>query len=121
VVDVKTGPTIAQYDRAPKACGADAAWVARTQPKEGPSRVAAIALARCKRVVGRGGVLYNATAIEIAIYDPSGKLVLISGWAHVEGYRWTMEGGKPILAGGRSMRQDGSILETRRQTSAAAP
>jgi len=121
VADATTGPTIAQYERAPKACGPDVAWVARTQPKEGPSRVAAIALGRCLRTVGRGGILYNATAIEIMIYDLGGRLVLIAGPGHVEGYRWTMDGGTPKLAGGRSMRQFGNILETRRQTSAAAP
>jgi hypothetical protein len=37
------------------------------------------------------------------------------------GYRWMTEGGKPMLAGGRSMEFDGSIVEARRATSAPAP
>jgi len=119
-VDVKTGPTIEQYKGAPKGCGTDVAWVARTQPKEGPPRVAAIAIGRCARVVGRAGPQI-ATSIEIMIYDPTGKLVLVSGDGRLDGYRWTMESGKPMLAGGRTMYLNGSIYEVRRHTSASAP
>ena len=118
--DVQTGQTIAQYKHEPKGCGsADVAWVARTKPKEGPSRVAAIAIGRCQRVNGRGGPHLGIT-VELMIYDPSGKLVLVSGDGYLEGYRWTMEGGKPMLAGGRSMKDDGRILEARRPKSASA-
>jgi hypothetical protein len=95
------------------------AWVMRTQPKEGPGRVAAIAFGRCVRVPTRGG--YSATLIELMIYDPTGKLVLVAGQGNVEGYRWTMDGGKPMLASVRSMLPDGSILEAKRRTSPAAP
>jgi hypothetical protein len=70
---------------------------------------------------GRGGGLVNALAFEIMIYDPTGKLVLVCGDGHIDGYRWTMEGGTPMLAGGRSIRLDGSIFETKRRTPAAAP
>jgi hypothetical protein len=119
--DVQTGQTIAQYKQDPKGCGsADLAWVARTKPKEGPSRVAAIAIGRCQRMDGRGGPFLGIT-IELMIYDPSGKLVLLSGDGYLEAYRWTMEGQKPMLAGGRSMRHDGQILEARRAKSASAP
>jgi hypothetical protein len=119
-VDVKTGPTIEQYKQAPKGCDTDVAWVARTQPKEGPSRVVAIAIGRCARVVGRGGPQI-ATSVEIMIYDPTGKLVLVSGVGRLDGYRWTMEGGKPRLAGGRTMYMNGSIYEVRRHAATPAP
>jgi hypothetical protein len=119
VADVQTGPTIAQYKQA-KTCGADVAWVMRTQPKEGPGRVAAIAIGRCQRNRMRVG-WYIATMIELMIYDPTGKLVLVAGSGNVEGYRWTMDGGKPMIASVRSMLPDGSILEARRPRSAAAP
>jgi hypothetical protein len=117
--DVQTGPTIAQYQQAPKDCGTDLAWVARTKPKEGPSRVAAIAVGRCAQVVGRGGPEIDHV-VEIMIYDPTGKLVLASTRESLQGYRWTMEGGKPMLAGGRTIMFDGSILEARRATAAPA-
>ena len=121
VADVQTGPTIAQHKKAPKTCGADVAWVMRTQPKEGPGRVAAIAFGRCVRMpLPRGGT-YTATLTELMIYDPTGKLVLVARQGNVEGYRWTMDGGKPMVASVRSMLADGSILEARRPTSAAAP
>jgi hypothetical protein len=118
--DVQTGPTIAQYHQAPKDCGTDLAWVARTRPKEGPSRVAAIAIGRCAQVTGRGGPDIDH-GVEIMIYDPTGKLVLVSSPESVVGYRWTMDGGKPMLAGGRSMMFDGNLLEARRAPSAPAP
>jgi hypothetical protein len=120
VRDVQTGPTIAQYRDAPKGCGSPVAWVVRTQPKEGPGRVAAVAIGKCQWLRGRIG-WYTASAIELMIYDPTGKLVLVSGPSHVEGYRWTMDGGKPMFAGGRTMMDNGSVFEARRPTSAAAP
>jgi len=102
VLDVKDGLTIAQFQRPQKGCGPDVAWVSRTQPKEGPSRVSAVAIGRCARLEGRAGP-YLKRAIELMIYDPTGKLVLLAGDGHIEGYRWTTEAGKPMLEGGRSL------------------
>jgi hypothetical protein len=119
VLDVKDSQTLAQFQKAPKACGGDTAWVSRTQPKEGPSRVAAIAIGRCARMESRSGP-YIGRTIELMIYDATGKLVLLVGTGHVEGYRWTVDGGKPMLAGGRSLVwENGTFVEAKRRTVAA--
>ncbi len=121
VLDVKGGQTIAQFEQsAQRACGTDAAWVARAQPKEGgPARVTAIAIGRCGQLEGRGGP-YIGRTIELLIYDAAGRLVLLVGEGHLEGYRWSTDGGKPMLAGGRSLIWEGHIVEARRREAAAA-
>jgi hypothetical protein len=119
VLDVKDAQTIEQYEKAQKSC-TPAAWVARAQPKEGgPQRVTALAIGRCERLEGRGGA-YLGRTVELMVYDPSGKLVLVAGEGHVEGYRWTTDGGKPMLAGGRSLTWEGILIEAKRRAAVAA-
>lgn len=119
VLDVKDAQTIEEYQRSRKGCGPDAAWVARSQSKEGPARVTAIAIGKCERMEGRGGP-YIARAVELMVYDATGKLVLLVGNGYVEGYRWTTEGGKPMLAGGRALLWEGYIVEAKRRAAVAA-
>jgi hypothetical protein len=119
VLDVKHGQTIDQFEESQKGCGADVAWVSRDQPKEGgPARVAAIAIGRCEKLEGRGGS-YLARTVELMVYDATGRLALVVGNGHVEGYRWTTDGGKPMLAGGRSLTSDGFILDAKRRQAVA--
>jgi hypothetical protein len=120
VLDVKDRQTIEQYQESQKACGADVAWVSRDQPKEGgPARVAAIAIGRCEKLEGRGGS-YIGRTVELMIYDATGKLVLLVGEGHVEGYRWTADAGKPMLAGGRSLMWEGFLIDAKRRAAVAA-
>ena len=119
VLDVKDDLTIAQFQKAPKGCGVDTAWVSRTQPKEGPSRVTALAVGRCARMESRSGP-YIGRTVELMIYDATGKLVLLVGTGHVEGYRWTEDGGKPMLAGGRALVwENGTFVEAKRRAAVA--
>jgi hypothetical protein len=121
VLDVKDRQTIAQFEQSEqRTCGADAAWVSRAQPKEGgPARVAAIAIGRCAKLEGRGGS-YIGRTIELMIYDATGKLVLVVGEGHLEGYRWSADAGKPMLAGGRSLLWEGFIVEAKRRGAVAS-
>ncbi|HWO26283.1 MAG TPA: hypothetical protein VNO30_46465 [Kofleriaceae bacterium] len=118
VLDVKDGQTAAQYQKTPKGCGADAVWVSRRPSKEGPARVGALAVGRCAKMESRSGT-YIGRTIEIMIYDDTGKLVLLVGPGHLEGYRWTAEGGKPMLAGGRSLTLDGYVVEAKPRAAVA--
>jgi hypothetical protein len=118
VLDVKDKLTIPQYERSGKSCASDTAWVARTRPKEGPARVTAIAIGRCAKLEGRSGS-YIQRMVELMVYDATGKLVLLAGQGHIEGYRWTTDGGKPMLAGGRSILWEGGIVEAKRRAAVA--
>jgi hypothetical protein len=93
----------------------------RAQSKEatGPARVSAIAVGGCSKVIGRGGE-YIASTIELMVYDAAGRLVLVVGDGHLDAYRWTMEGGKPMLAGGRGLLSEGTIIEAKKRDSVAA-
>lgn len=121
VLDVKDPQTIAQFGGARAPCPkADTVWVSRASSKEGgPARVAAVAIGRCAKLEGRGGS-YLGRTVELMIYDATGKLALVVGEGHVEGYRWTTDAGKPMLAGGRSLLWDGSIADAKRRTAVAA-
>jgi hypothetical protein len=118
VLDVKDALTISQYEKSPKGCGADTAWVSRTQPKEGPARVTALAVARCARMESRSGP-YIGRTVELLIYDAAGRLVLLAGTGHVDAYRWKTDGGKLMLAGGRSLVWQGGILEAKPRAAVA--
>ena len=123
VLDVEGGQTAEQYQVAassgpPEGCGAAAVWVSRRPSKEGPARVGALAVGRCAWMEGRNE-RYMGRGIELMIYDDAGKLVLIVGPGHLEGYRWTTEGGKPMLAGGRGLQLDGYVLEAKPRAAVA--
>ncbi|HWU87005.1 MAG TPA: hypothetical protein VN253_07010 [Kofleriaceae bacterium] len=122
VLDVKDKRTISEFEAARGACRDSAAtWVMRTRPKEatGPARVTAIAVGGCAKVAGREG-WYIVSTIEMMIYDAAGRLVLVVGNGHLDAYRWTTDGGKPMLAGGRGLLADGTIVEARRREPVAA-
>lgn len=118
-LEVKDGKTIEQYENAPKGCSSDTVWVSRTQPKEGPSRVSAIAVGRCARMEGRSGS-YIGHAIELMVYDAEGRLSLIVGGGYLDAYRWTTDNGKPMLEGGRSILMEGGIVDAKRRGAVAA-
>jgi hypothetical protein len=122
VLDVKGKQTVPEFEGTHDTCwDRSATWVMRVQPKEatGPSRVTAIAVGGCSKVPGRAGE-YIVSTIEMMIYDAAGRLVLVVGDGHLDAYRWTMESGKPMLAGGRALLSDGTIIEAKRRDPVAA-
>ena len=120
VLDVKDKQTVSEYELSERPCGADVAWVSRAQPKEGgPQRVVAIVVGKCERLSSRIGSYYARTS-ETMIYDATGKLVLVVGPGHVEGYRWKDDGGKPMLAGGRTRALYSGIADFKARTAVAA-
>jgi hypothetical protein len=118
VLDVKDAQTVPQYEKSGRSCGSDTVWVSRTKPKEGPARVAAIAVGRCAKLEGRSGS-YIKRMVELLVYDASGKLVLLVGEGYLEAYRWAIDGGKPMLAGGRSILWESGIVEAKRRAAVA--
>ncbi|HSK01560.1 MAG TPA: hypothetical protein VK932_09975, partial [Kofleriaceae bacterium] len=114
LLDVKDAQTIPQYEKSGRSCGSDTVWVSRRKPKEGPARVTAIAVGRCAKLEGRSGS-YIQRMVELLVYDASGKLVLLVGEGYLDAYRWTVDGGKPMLEGGRSMLWESGIVDARRR------
>lgn len=122
VLDVKGKQTVSEFDGTMGTCqDRSATWVMRAQSKEatGPARVVAIAVGGCSKVAGRAGE-YIVSTIEMMIYDAAGRLVLVVGEGHLDAYRWTAETGKPMLAGGRGLLSDGTIIEAKRRDPVAA-
>ncbi|MEJ7601467.1 MAG: hypothetical protein WKG01_26420 [Kofleriaceae bacterium] len=117
-LDLKDTLTVSKFQRRAKLCK-DTTWVTRTQGTEGPARVSALVLGRCARVEGREGA-WNAHTIEIMVYDAAGRLALVAGSGHVDAYRWVVEGGKPMLAGGRALLLQGKVIEAKRREAVAA-
>lgn len=120
MLDVKDTLKVSEYKGNDKKCGADVTWVKRTQPKEqnGPAKVQAIALGRCGRVSEREGYI-NVRMVEVYVYDSAGRLALVAGDTHVDAYRWVMDNGKPMLAGGRSI-LPGKIIDAKKREAVAA-
>ena len=116
-LDLKDKLTISKFDRGNKLCK-DTTWVKRAQGKEGQARVSAIALGRCARVEGRHGA-WNANTIELMVYDAEGRLVLVAGDGHVDAYRWVVEAGRPMIAGGRAILLQGKVIESKRRQTVA--
>jgi len=122
VLDIKGKQTISQYEATQDVCkDSTATWVMRAQSKEatGPARVVAIAIGQCEKFPSREG-LYIASTIELMIYDTAGRLALIVGDGHLDAYRWSTDGDRPMLAGGRGLLTEGILVEARRREPVAA-
>lgn len=117
VVDVKDKLTTEEFKGATGPCKANVGWVWRTPSPEatGPARLTAIAIGFCERVEQRDG-WHNERGIELMVYDAAGRLVLVAGDGYISGYRWTIEGGKSMLVGGRAIGYGGIAESKRRET-----
>jgi hypothetical protein len=123
VIDIKDKLTITKFQEAQgsKLCK-DTLWAQRKESKEAtaPSQLQALVLGRCAKVEGREGS-WNARVIEMLVFDASGKLVLLVGDGHIEGYRWTLDNGKPMMVGARSLISINSVvLEAKKRDAVAA-
>lgn len=119
VLEFKDNTTISAFEKANGLCK-DTLWAQRKETKEGPTQLQAVVLGRCARVEGREGS-WNARVIELLVYDTTGKVVLVVGDGHVEGYRWTTDNGKPMIAGARSLVTLGSVaIEAKKRNAVAA-
>jgi hypothetical protein len=112
VLDVKDTTTPSAFESAEK-CKGDMTWVKRGSSTEttGPAVVQAVLVGRCGMLEERGGS-YRASGTELLVYGADGRLELVIASGMIDGYRWTTEGGKPMIAGGRSMLAQGKIIET---------
>jgi hypothetical protein len=119
VLDIKDKLTITKFSEAKGLCK-DTMWAARKEAKDGPQHLLALVLGRCAKVEGREGS-WNARVLEMLVFDATGKVVLVVGDGHIEGYRWTTENGKPMLAGARSLvLLNGKIVEAKKRDAVAA-
>jgi hypothetical protein len=118
VLEVKDKTTIGAFQSTEGRCK-DTLWAQRNASKEGPTQVAALVLGRCAKVEGREGS-WNARVLELVVYDASGKAVLVIGDGHVEGYRWTTDKGKPMIASARSLISIGNVVVEAKQRGAVA-
>jgi len=120
VLDIKDKQTIGAFEAAKGLCK-DTLWAQRKDSKEGsgPSQLQALVLGRCARVEGREGS-WNARVLELLVFDATGKVVLVVGDGHLEGYRWVTDNGKPMIAGARSLLSIGGIVVEAKKRSAVA-
>lgn len=118
VLEFKDKTTISKFEAAKGLCK-DTLWALRKDNKEGPQTLQAVVLGRCAKVEGREGS-WNARVTELLVYDASGKVVLVVGDGHAEGYRWASENGKPVIAGARSLISiNGVVVEAKKRDSVA--
>ena len=98
---VRRGPTIAEFQDGDAPCR-DAAWAVHETSREREGvRASAVVFGRCVRVEQRHG-WRMAHVLELVVYDASGRAVLVIGEGRADGYRWTSEGGRPMIASARS-------------------
>jgi len=122
VLDIKDKQSIPQFEEAKGLCKKDVLWAARKPNPEatGPSTLQALVVGRCARVEGREGA-WNARVLELLVYDAQGRLALVIGDGHVEGYRWGTEAGKPMLVGARSyLGLNQRVIEAKKRDAVAA-
>lgn len=119
VLDIKDKQTISAFEKAKGLCK-DTLWAHRKDAKEGPAQLQAVVLGRCAKVEGREGS-WNARVTELVVYDTTGKAVLVVGDGHVEGYRWAVENGKPMIASARSLLTvNNVVIEAKKRDAVAA-
>ena len=119
VLDIKDKLTVSKFNAAKGLCK-DTLWAMRKETKEGPSQLQAVVLGRCAKVEGREGS-WNARVLEMLVFDATGKLALVIGDGHVEGYRWANDNGKQMIASGRSiLTLEGLALEAKKRDAVAA-
>lgn len=115
VLDIKDKQTTAQFE-ASKSCRSDVVWVSRKQAKEatGPASVQALVIGRCGKVEGREGS-WLAHTLEVMVFDANGRVAVVVGEGHIEGYRWATDGGKPMITGGRSLLYEGRVVDAKKR------
>jgi hypothetical protein len=121
VLEIKDTLKVSKFEATKGLCK-DTLWAQRKESKEatGPSQLQAVVLGRCAKVKGREGS-WNARVLELLVYDATGKLVLVVGDGHVEGYRWAVDAGKPMVSGARSLVAIGSmVVEAKKRDAVAA-
>jgi hypothetical protein len=118
VLEFKDKTTISAFEKAKGLCK-DTLWAQRKDSKEGPTQLQAVVLGRCAKVEGREGS-WNARTLELLVYDATGKVVLAVGDGHVEGYRWSSDNGKPMIAGARSYIAVGRVVVEAKKRDAVA-
>lgn len=99
-IEDKDKTTLTAFNESKK-CNGPMTWGLRRDGKEGPQTLQALLVGYCGMVEGREGS-WLAHTHEILVYDAKGRLVLLVGMGHVNGYRWFDDAGAPKLASARS-------------------
>lgn len=116
ILDVKDKLTASQFGAQTGKCKGDVTWVKRTAAKDqaGPDIVSAVLVGRCGLLEGREGS-YRASVTELLVYGADGRLALVIANGMIDGYRWSVEDGKPMIVGGRALLYATVIDATKRQ------
>ncbi|MCX5742992.1 MAG: hypothetical protein NT062_10900 [Proteobacteria bacterium] len=116
VADRKDKLTPDDWAKQTGACtGGDVAWVARGETSEMTAGqiVQVMMIGRCAMVTGRGGPRAHRER-ELYLFGPEGQVVLVIAATHVEGYRWGLVRGKPMITGARSiLATSGKLIDAR--------
>ena len=119
VVPLGDRQTVSKFEETYGPCK-DTTWALRKESKETPAQLQAVITGRCMKVEGRGG-WRHIRVLELAVFDAQGRAVLVVGEGHVEGYRWTVDNGKSMIAGARSLVHiDQKIVEAKKRDTVAA-
>lgn len=112
-LDIKRTQTPSQFlASSEQGCRGDLAWVKRaTSPeKTGPSTVRAVVIGRCGKLESRDGY-YNTAGLQVLVYRSDGKLALVVSSGAIDGYRWGMDGERPVVTGGRALLLQGVEID----------
>jgi hypothetical protein len=124
IVDVAHPMTVNEYFHGgvTEPCQDDVAWVKRSPPADAcsPGRVEAIVFGHCQRSEIHDGWLYER-AIELNVYDATGRLVFSAGGGHINCYRWVDDNGHPMLAGGVALVWAGKRVDVRKHGAVMSP
>jgi hypothetical protein len=107
--------TAMSFDGDPRECKGDVTWVKRkpSAEKTGPATAQAVVVGVCGEVEERGGSALVST-LQVLVYGEDGKLALVFADGHLDAFRWAIDGGQPIIVGGRSI-HDGDVIEVSKQ------
>ncbi|HEY4243843.1 MAG TPA: hypothetical protein VGM88_28715 [Kofleriaceae bacterium] len=121
MLDLKDALTPTKYVSIIGKCGKDVAWVSRAAATaDSPARVVGLMYGHCEKVEVREGT-ENVRAVELYVFDATGKLKLVVGRGHVDGYRWVDDGGKPMIASAHAWFASGDAsLDVKKKETVAA-
>ena len=118
--EVKSPVTPAAYQRDTRPCkGATTTWMqqARSAEHTEADRLQVLVIGMCGKVEGREGFSIERD-VQVLVYGADGRLALAATRGRLDLYRWTMDGERPMLAGGATI-YDGEVHDVTRATAVA--
>jgi hypothetical protein len=86
--------------------GTDFAWSVRDAAADAAG-LRAFVVARCGMMPGRSGY-FVTHEMQVLVYAPSGRLLLVAGPGYVSAYEWGLDGERAVLTGGRRITRHGT-------------